>query len=315
MGVFNPMLQHDDKEWSGQPESYEYHSKRTSVALWVAVVVMAGVLGALIYYSYRTVRIEDLRITQMFQRPAALNTLSQRADAADSKLHDLSGNWQIIGERVTKLETAVAANVKEVSRHAETLTQQLHQQMTAELNARTSSLDARLSQLESEQADQRAQVAQLESNLKQDIAAVRDEDSSNLSGIRQQEEANKNDVHALSQKLARERIDFELPKGQTKQLTPEISLQLSGVNQSHQRYRGSLEMLQDRRTVWLRDRSTHEPVRFFPDNAGEPYELVVTSVTKQSVIGYLLVPSKSGTASPSGPLDAQHSDDGAPTQE
>jgi hypothetical protein len=42
--------------------------------------------------------------------------------------------------------------------------------------------------------------------------------------------------------------------------------------------------------LWLRDQTVHQPVRFFHKEAGEPYELVVTDVTKKFVIGYLLVP-------------------------
>lgn len=36
----------------------------------------------------------------------------------------------------------------------------------------------------------------------------------------------------------------------------------------------------------------HEPVRFFHKDGGEPYELVVTDVTKNAVVGYLLAPVK-----------------------
>jgi hypothetical protein len=197
-----------------------------------------------------------------------------------------------MGQRVTKVEGSVAADIKETRRYAETLTQQLHQQMTGEMESRTSTLDARLRQVESEQADQRAQMAQIEANLKQDISAVREENGRDLSGVRQQEETNARGVSAISQKLERERIDFELAKGQTKELVPGISLRIRGMNLAYQRYHGALWLLQDHRTVWLRDQSVHEPVRFFHKEGGEPYELVVTDVTKNAVVGYLLAPVK-----------------------
>jgi len=293
MGVTNPMLHHNESEWSAErPEGYEHHERGKSSALWGIVVILAVVLGALVYYGYRTAKTQDLRITQIFENQGTLSTLGQRADAAETKLHDLAGDWQGMAQRVTKLEGMVAADIKETRRYAETLTQQLHQQITAEMDSRTSVLDARLRQVESEQADQRAQMAQVEANLKQDISASRDENARELSGVRQQEEANARDVGAISQKLDRQRIDFELAKGQTKELVPGISLRIRGMNPAYQRYHGALWLLQDRRTVWLRDQSVHEPVRFFHKDGGEPYELVVTDVTKKAVVGYLLAPVK-----------------------
>ena len=135
----------------------------------------------------------------MFGSQGILSTLGQRADAVENKLHDLTGDWQGMGQRVTKLEGRIATDAKETRRYAENLTQQLHQQMSAEMDARTSTFDARLSQVESAEAAQREQLARVEANLKEEIAATRDENGRDLSGVRQQEETNERDVNAPSQ--------------------------------------------------------------------------------------------------------------------
>src|SRR5579871_6054789 len=271
MAVFNPMLHHDDSEWSGgQPEPYEYHARRKGVVIWVSFLVLLAVLGALIYYGYRTAKIQNLHITQVFGNQGALTTLGQRADAAEGKLHDLAGDWQSTSQRITALETKVAGNARATRAYAESLTQQLRQQMTSEMDSRTASLDSRLRQVESEEANQRAQMAQMQASLKQDLAAAQEENGRNLSGVRQQEEANARGVNSLSERLDRRRIDFELAKGQTKELMPGVSLQIRGVNQKQQHYHGSLWLQQDQRTVWLRDASAQQPVRFFHTSGGEP---------------------------------------------
>ena len=297
MGFTNPMLQHNDNEWTTlRPEPYEYHARHKTIALWMIVAILTAVLGALVYYGYRTVKTQNIRITEMFGRQGTAGTFDQRTEATESKLHDLTGVWQGVGQRVTTLEGKVAADAKSTRRYAETLTQQLHQQITVEMDARTSALDARLRQVESEEAAQRAQLAQVEANLKQEISAAQEANGRDLSGMRQQEEANARDVGALYQKLDHQRIDFELGKGQTKELVPGISLQIRGVNTAHERYHGALSLLNDHRTVWLRDQSAHQPVRFFPTAGGEPYDLVVTDISKKSVSGYLLAPVKPGAA-------------------
>jgi chaperonin cofactor prefoldin len=297
MGVINPMLHHNESEWSAdRPVGAESRHGGQSKTLWGLVVLLAVGLGALAYHGYHMVKNQDAQITQLFGSQGTLSTLGQRADAAESKLHDLAGGWQDVGQRVTKLEGRVAADARETRRYADTLMQQLHQQMTAEMDARTSTLDARLRQVESEQADQHAQMAQVEANLKQEISTVREENGRDLSGVRQQGETNARDVNALSHKFDQERIDFELAKGQNKELLPGIELRIRGMNPAYQRYHGALWLLQDRRTVWLRDQSVHEPVRFFHKDGGGPYELVVTDVTKKAVVGYLLAPVKSEAA-------------------
>jgi hypothetical protein len=297
MGVINPMLHHNESEWSAErPVAIEAHHRGHSKTLWVLVAVLAAALGALANYGYHMLKDQEIRITQLFASQGTLTTLGQRVDAAETKLQDVAGDWQGMGQRVTKLEGRVAVDVKQTRMYAEQLTQQLHQQVIAEMDARTATLDARLRQVETDQTAQRAQMAQVEANLKQDISAVREENGRDLSGVRHQEEINSRDLGAISQKLDRERIDFELTKGQSKELVPGISLRIRGMNPAYQRYHGALWLLQDHRTVWLRDQSVHEPVRFFHKDGGEPYELVVTDVTRKAVVGYLLAPVKPDAA-------------------
>ena len=186
MGVINPMLHHNESEWSAdRPVASESHHRGQSKTLWVFVAILAAALGTLVYYGYQMVKGQDSQISQLFGSQGTLTALGQRADAAEAKLHDLADNWQGMGQRMAKLEGRVAADVKQTRIYAENLTQQLHQQMIAEMDARTSTLDARLRQVESEQADQRTQMARVESNLKQDISAVREENGRDLSGVRQ----------------------------------------------------------------------------------------------------------------------------------
>jgi hypothetical protein len=139
MGVINPMLQHNESEWStDRPVAIEAHHRGQSKTLWVFVVVLAAALGALAYYGYHMVKNQDAQITQLFGSQSTWSTLGQRADAAETKLQDLAGDWQGMGQRVTKLEGRVAADVKQTRVYAEKLTQQLHQQMIAEMDARRS---------------------------------------------------------------------------------------------------------------------------------------------------------------------------------
>ena len=55
-------------------------------------------------------------------------------------------------------------------------------------------------------------------------------------------------------------------------------------------------VLPDRRTIWLRQQGAQEPVDFYGYTDGKKRELVITSVTKGSVAGYLLLPKEATVA-------------------
>jgi hypothetical protein len=297
MGVTNPLLNPIENKWPAYHEgSAEPDYQKKSNAVWLGVLALAALLGASAYYGYLALNKQNIQLSQLFGSQTALNALGQRVDAAEGKLQELAGGWEGLGQRVTKLESLqgrVRANLEQTRKYAETLTQQLHRQLSAELEARNSVLDARLREVESEQAAQGSQLARVEAELKQDVTSVtsaQEETGRDLSGVHRQVETNARGLNVLSQRLDRERVDFELTKGQTEELVPGVSLRISGTDPMYQRYRASLWLLQDRRTLWLRDQNVHEPVRFFHKENGDPYELVVTDVTKKSVTGYLLVP-------------------------
>jgi hypothetical protein len=296
MNLSNSMFETTEKDWAASRETIEPKYRSESNTSWVFIIVLAVGLAALACVGYFAVKNKNVQIAQLFGDHAAVNTLSQRVDTAESALRDVTGKWEGVAQRVTALDGKVSRNLQQTRTYAETLTQQLHQQISAEIETRTSALDARLHQVESEQAAQRTQLTQVEGELRQEITSAQEETGRDLTGVHQQVESNARNLDSLSQRLDRQRVNFEVTKGQSTEIAPGISLQISGTNNRHQRFRGSLGLLQDRRTLLLRDESIDQPVRFYQKEGGEPYELVVTDVTKRSVSGYLLVPARQQAA-------------------
>ena len=86
------------------------------------------------------------------------------------------------------------------------------------------------------------------------------------------------------------RVTFEVSEGHSLQVSPGISFGLTGIGLSHLRVNGWIWLMPDRRTIWLRDRGTQQPVVFYGYTDGKRRELVITRVTTNSVIGYVLLP-------------------------
>jgi len=101
---------------------------------------------------------------------------------------------------------------------------------------------------------------------------------------------------ASARQLAKEhrptikRVTFEVSEGHSLQVSPGISFGLTGIGLSHLRVNGWIWVMPDRRTIWLRDQGTQDPVVFYGYLDGKRRELVITRVTTNSVIGYVMVP-------------------------
>jgi sortase A len=87
-----------------------------------------------------------------------------------------------------------------------------------------------------------------------------------------------------------QKINFSIPVHQSKELVPGISVGITDANAAKGRVYGWMRLIPDRRTMWLLDQEVRDPLVFYsgPNNARR--ELTITSVTENSVAGYLLLP-------------------------
>ena len=73
-------------------------------------------------------------------------------------------------------------------------------------------------------------------------------------------------------------------------------MDVSHTDVLHQRFDGWVWLMPGRRTMWIHGRGLQQPLMFYSDGDDRPRELVVTRVTKYSVLGYLLVPRENAPA-------------------
>jgi LPXTG-site transpeptidase (sortase) family protein len=78
---------------------------------------------------------------------------------------------------------------------------------------------------------------------------------------------------------------FFITRRHSRQLAPGISIGVDDTDSATGQVRGWLWIMPDRRTVWLRDQPTQEPLVFYQN--GERRELTITRVTDSSIAGYL----------------------------
>src|SRR5207249_8028075 len=98
-------------------------------------------------------------------------------------------------------------------------------------------------------------------------------------------------IESLANKIEMKRVDFEVTKNHSHELAAGISLGITSTDLLHRRASGWMWVTSDRRTIWLRGQGAQEPVIFYGYRDGKRRELVITGVTRDSVAGYLLLPT------------------------
>lgn len=107
---------------------------------------------------------------------------------------------------------------------------------------------------------------------------------------------NHDELEILKHKGDRNYYEFTLQKGQQPTLLSSIKLQLKKADQKHSRY--TLNVSADDRTIEKKDKGLDEPVQFYTGKDPVLYELVVNSIEKNKVSGYLATPKNAKTATP-----------------
>ena len=305
---------HDDKD-RNLPPLVEPH-KRSTRAWWAATAVLAVAVTGACWYGRHNLQKHDSLLAQFPGVQGSLTAVGKRIDMTEEKLRAWAGDQDGLRERMRNLENRVARNLQVARKQAQELAAQVQQRMQAELDRRTESLQARLGRLESGQESERARLARLQeqiASVQQEMAqqmahqidVVRQGTGREIAELDQQMGQSKHDMNALAYKVDRQRIDFEVARNHSRELVPGISLGITRTNLSYRRVDGWLWLMPDRRTVWVRGQGVQQPVIFYSKEDGRPRELVITHVTKNSVAGYLLLPTRPATA---GPLAAKGQD-------
>jgi hypothetical protein len=101
---------------------------------------------------------------------------------------------------------------------------------------------------------------------------------------------NANELAALKRLGERNYFEFKLGKSKQRQRVGDITLLLKKTDPKRNKY--TVEVMADDKLTEKKDRNVNEPVQFYTAKARQPYELVVNSVAKDQIAGYLATPKE-----------------------
>jgi hypothetical protein len=99
---------------------------------------------------------------------------------------------------------------------------------------------------------------------------------------------NAGELKALRELGERNYAEFTINKNKEYTRVGDVSIQLKKVDVKKNRF--TISITADDKTVEKKDRTVNEPIQFYTSKARQPYEIVVNSVKKDIIAGYLSTP-------------------------
>jgi hypothetical protein len=280
---------------------------------WVAIFLLAIAIGGVCWYGYPTLKQMPAVLAQFPGLQKSFEGMSARLAATESQIKMWSASHQQLQDRVAQVETRTAARLQAASKQAQALSEKVYQRVHGEVAAQTQATDAKLARLESsneanleklqtevaslreETVRQAEQLRNVRSEIERD-GANRDQQ---LVSLNQEVGRQSRDVDSINNKLAVKRVDFEVTRNHSQQLTDDLSLGITGTDVTRRRVTGWMWVMPDRRTIWLQKQAAQQPVVWYGYRDGKRREVVITNVAKNSVSGYVLLPNEGNSTAAS----------------
>jgi predicted RNase H-like nuclease (RuvC/YqgF family) len=288
-------------------ETFKVTNAQRAGWFWPAAVLLVATTIGIAWVGFPLMTRNNEEAKPLPAAAAAPNPLNSRMSAVEEKLNAWPKDRAGIMDKIAQIEKTLGANIRRARSEATALVEGVKREMNQSLEA----IQVRLTGVESTQREAHDQVAQLQEDLataKRDLEAVREANTqlanhlnqvqqaqqstqSQVAGLQSQMQEGQNRVDALSYQVDRRRVDFELIKDRTDEVTPGIHLTITGTDVAHQHVNGWVQIAGDGRFVWLKEAGAQSPIPFASRGEERAYQLVFTRIGNGTASGYLLVPT------------------------
>jgi len=254
-----------------------YHPETGSnVGKWILLAVAILYIGASVFFG--------------FEVHNKLNKLADDQTASQQQIADLTKRMQsaeadaeALGEKIGVTKKEMAARAEQLQRAQAAAAAKLSAQEKEDVNA----VAGEVGNVKTDVGGVKTDVAATKASLDATIAKL----TSTVGDLNVQSGliANtRSDLEALKHKGDRQYYEFTLLKGAKPQAISTVTLQLKKTDPKRGKY--TLNVTSDDRTIEKKDKNPSEPVQFYSGREHMLYELVVWTVDKNKITGYLTTP-------------------------
>jgi chromosome segregation ATPase len=262
-----------------------YHPEpQSSIGKWVLVVLAVAYAGASSFFIY--------------DQHGKLDKLTQDQVASQKQVGDLTKRMQAAEADSETLAQQLGMTKKELASRADTLQRQQQvaaariAEQAAEEKKDVNAVSGEVGNVKTDVGGVKTDVAATKASLEATIAKL--QGTIGDLGVQSGLIANtRSDLEALKHKGDRQYYEFTLLKGAKPQAFSTVALQLKKTDPKRGKY--TLNVSADDKTIEKKDKNQSEPVQFYTGRDHMLYELVVWTVDKNKITGYLSTPKNAPT--------------------
>ncbi|HLG96165.1 MAG TPA: hypothetical protein VKX49_07625 [Bryobacteraceae bacterium] len=296
---------------SGNQFSSLYSSARRLRLHSIAIVLLfAGLIAALAGDVYEFVRGEhrsrDVELMQhnlQTQITRLSDATSGAFDVTQQRFQNVKNIQDSLASELIKYRSEWRRDNGEVTRQLQTKNQELEAKnrellaqlaaLKAETTANLQTASAKLRNTSAKLETTSASVERIASEAEKNRADLR-RIAGDLGAVTASVSRNSREFAALRQPDSRQRFDFHLLKTKVPtRIAGTIQIAVRSTDPKRNRY--SMDLYADDKIAAEKNRAANEPVQLYLRGAALPYEVVVTEVRKDEVVGYVSAPVSGGS--------------------
>jgi chromosome segregation ATPase len=261
-----------------QPNVYQPETG-SNAGKWILIAVAVVFVAATVFFGYDT----HTKLTKLTTDQAA--SQQQIADLT-KRMQSAEADEETLGEKIGMTKKEMAERAAELQKAQQAASARIAAQ-AAEEKKDIGTVSGDLGTVKTDVGGVKNDVATTKASLDATIAKL--QNTIGDLGVQSGLIANtRSDLEALKHKGDRQYYEFTLLKGAKPQAISTVSLQLKKTDPKHGKY--TVNVTSDDKTIEKKDRNQSEPVQFYTGRDHMLYELVVWTVDKNKITGYLSTP-------------------------
>jgi len=279
--IVRSRMSENEHEHENERENNLIDPARSARPLWVAAIVVLCLAAVAVGFFVDQHKIASQLSARNQELTASLTATRGQLQALGSEMDAMKT------EEVAREKAALATRHQAAVEHARYRIHHLHHRVVKKD-------DPRWKQVEAELAEHQNAI----NSTQQQVQSTRTEFQNNLSSTRNELNGSIAKTHSelveLERKGERNYYEFDLYKTKRFDRVGPIAVSLRKTNAKHQFC--NLHLLVDDKELTKKHVNIYEPVMFYTDQNGRPLELVINSISKNHMHGYVSAPKYQGTA-------------------
>ena len=286
---------------SSTPTFTQPEPQRSSGLLTALVAAAIIVLVAANIYLY--VQIDHMRTDMAKVKESLLTEISNLKDTSSVTTNSQVRRMETLKEELaaaqaqqrtlsSQAKVEAIARAEAIGRQIEAEQAKVQQQVSSDISdvkQSASAANAKIADVTTDVGGVKTQVTNTQAELSKTISDLKSArgDMGIQSGLIA---TNASELQALRRLGERNYIEFKLGKTKAPQRVGDITLMLRKTDPKKNKY--TVDVMADDKLTEKKDKNINEPVQFYTSKAKQPYELVVNSVAKDQIVGYLTTPKE-----------------------